>query len=224
MGSKKNAKVTDVKHRIYQITYMSLVTTIYLLLINPFISFDGWQYISSAKSLFDRNEMAQHYFWVREPGFPLLVKMFSINGSFLWGVIIFNFILFMLSFFYFYIQVMKSIKLNRNLEHFCLAVSYIGSVTLVGGYAGNFGKDLIIISTNLLFSALCISVFKNHTNGQFNWSKVSLCLVLLFSSSLSKPLSYAFGVTLALLLVGNFLIYRIKLKSIDLFLYLGGRS
>jgi hypothetical protein len=132
MGSKKNAKVTDVKHRIYQITYMSLVTTIYLLLINPFISFDGWQYISSAKSLFDRNEMAQHYFWVREPGFPLLVKMFSINGSFLWGVIIFNFILFMLSFFYFYIQVMKSIKLNRNLEHFCLAVSYIGSVTLVG--------------------------------------------------------------------------------------------
>ena len=163
--------------------------------------------------------MAQHYFWVREPGFPLLVRILGFNGSFLWGLIIFNLIVFMLSFFYFFIQATKFIKLNMRAENFFLLISYIGSITLVGGYAGNFGRDLIIISTNLLFSALCISLFVNQTNGQSKFSKTLLCFILLFSSTLSKPLSFAFSLTLALLLLGYFLFYKAKPKPSDLFLY-----
>jgi len=125
----------------------------------------------------------------------------------------------MMSFLYFFTQAMKCSKLNNKLENICLFISYSGSLTLVGGYAGNFGRDLIIISTNLLFSALCISVFKNQTSNNSSVPKASLCLVLLFSSTLSKPLSYALGATLVLLLVGNFLIHRVKPKSFDLFLY-----
>jgi|GEM_PF-4898831 len=219
MDVKRARERHEIRRRVFQAALLLPVTGFYMVTINPFVSFDGWQYISSSKSLFSRSEMAQHYFWVREPGFPLLVKIFSFNNSFLWGLIIFNLILFMISFLYFFTQAMKCAKLNNKLENVCLFISYSGSLTLVGGYAGNFGRDLVIISTNLLFSALCISVFKNQTSNNSNVPKASLCLVLLFSSTLSKPLSYALGVTLVLLLVGKFLIHRVKPKSFDLFLY-----
>lgn len=219
MDVKRAKESHGIRHRVLQVALLLPFTGFYIVIINPFISFDGWQYISSSKSLFNRSEMAQHYFWVREPAFPLLVKIFSINNSFLWGMIIFNLILFMVSFLLFFIQAMKSVNLNKNLENVCLLISYLGSLTLVGGYAGNFGRDLIIISTNLLFSAICISVFKHHTNVKSHFPKVAICLLLMFSATLSKPLSYAFGATLVLLLIGHFLIYRVKPKSFDLILY-----
>lgn len=209
----------EVKHRTCQITFLLLITTVYALFINPFISFDGWQYISSAKSLFNSGQMAQHYFWIREPGFPFLTKVFSLNGSFLWGVIASNLLLFMLSYFYFFTQSIKSLTLNRKAENYCLIISYVGSVTLVGGYAGNFGRDLLIISTNLFFSALSISVFKNQISRGFNSSKTLLCLTLLFSSTLSKPLSYAFAASFVLMIVGEYFTHGVKRKSLELFLY-----
>ena len=209
----------EIKSRVLQAALLVPITGFYISIINPFVSFDGWQYISSARSLFDRSEMNQHYFWVREPGFPLLVKVTTFNNSFLWGLIIFNLFLFMMCFFYFFTQVMKSTQMSNRLENIYLFISYLGSITLVGGYAGNFGRDSIIISTNLLFSALCISVFKNQTNTQTKLTKVSLCLTLLFSATLSKPLSYAFGITLVLLLVGKHLTQREKPKLLDVSLY-----
>jgi hypothetical protein len=208
-----------IKRRFLQVAILLPITGFYIIIINPFISFDGWQYISSARSLFDRREMAQHYFWVREPGFPLLVKVTTLNNSFLWGLIIFNLFLFMMCFFYLFIQIMKSTQLSNSLENTYLFISFFGSINLVGGYAGNFGRDSIIISLNLLFSALCISVFKNQTNAQTKSTKFSLCLTLLFSATFSEPLSYAFGITLVLLLIGKHFAQREKPKLFDFSLY-----
>lgn len=219
MVFKQVKKSDEAKHKLLQAVLLLLVTGFYLAIINPFVSFDGWQYISSAKSLFNRSEMAQHYFWVREPGFPLLVKVTTLNGSFLWGLIIFNLFLFMMCFFYLFTQVMKNAQLSNGLENIYLSISYSGAITLVGGYAGNFGRDSIIISINLLFSALCISVFKNKTNPQGKLTKLLLCLVLLFSATLSKPLSYAFGITLTLLLVGKKVARSEKPRRFDFSLY-----
>lgn len=212
--------ISELRVRTYQLLSVTVISLFYSIIINPFISFDGWQYISSATSLFNRAEMAEHYFWVREPIFPAIIKLFSLDGSFLWGVIVFNLLFFMISFFLCFIHAIKVFQVARKVENICLIVSYTISLTLIGGYAGNFGKDLMIISMNLLFVTLTIRVYGNETYLNSIRDKILLSVVVTFSSLLSLPLSFAFSVILTLLLYLAFLKNRWGLHMFDFLLIL----
>ena len=50
---------------------------------NPRVSYDGWQYLSSAKAIIT-NTLPENYFWVRQPGYPLFIALASLLSSSLW--------------------------------------------------------------------------------------------------------------------------------------------
>jgi hypothetical protein len=45
-----------------------------MLLVPLKVTVDGWLYLSSARSLFTNN-MEENYYWIREPGYPFLLKL-----------------------------------------------------------------------------------------------------------------------------------------------------
>ncbi len=50
---------------------------------NPRVSYDGWQYLSSAKAIVT-NTMPENYFWIRQPGYPLFIAFSSLISQSLW--------------------------------------------------------------------------------------------------------------------------------------------
>jgi hypothetical protein len=69
-------------HTFICATYSSVVLVIaFFFAVNSQvkISFDGYLYLVSANALFTE-KMYSHYQWIREPGYPLFIKLFTLNN------------------------------------------------------------------------------------------------------------------------------------------------
>jgi hypothetical protein len=53
---------------------------------HPVVTYDSWQYLSSGKSIADGTYL-QNYFWVRQPGYPLLLAAVTLFTSNLWAIV-----------------------------------------------------------------------------------------------------------------------------------------
>lgn len=63
-----------------------IVSVLTLCFVTPIVTYDGWQYISSGKSLFD-GTYASNYFFVRQPLYPLFIGACLAIVDSLWFVI-----------------------------------------------------------------------------------------------------------------------------------------
>jgi hypothetical protein len=126
-----------------------ILTFIIFLVSNPVVTYDGWQYISSGKSIVE-GSMASNYFFVRKPGYPLIVSISHSLGWGLWGVVALQVFLFITAFRY-----LKNILLVQGLikghSKVLFRVSGTLSFLLLGGY-------LTYVLQQSLFSAFLLSV------------------------------------------------------------------
>lgn len=172
----------------------AIITTLSVLslfLINPFLSFDAWQYLSSAKALPDRDGMAQHYFWLREPGIPFIIKIVTNDGARIWNFFIFQAAIYGLSFWY-------AFRALWGPQYFVyryviLLFNFFLTSSLLGGYMGTVGKEILTISLVLVFSALLMKIIDERLRETVPYRKVlAIALITILAIPISKPLTIAF--------------------------------
>jgi hypothetical protein len=163
---------------------------IFAAFVNPFISFDGWQYLSSAKSIFNLSEMSAHYFWVREPGYPILLKLSTLNVRFLWGSIIFNFLIYSTTFTLLFKEVTKTLEKAQKAKLFFFV--YPTSLLLIGGYTASVAREITLISLNLLMATLLIRLVRREQILSHYQLTTGITMTVIGSGIVSRPLFLAF--------------------------------
>ena len=63
-----------IKDNLFPLTLSALIVIITIISYNFTVTFDGYLYLSSANSLFEKNFILE-YQWLREPGYPLFLKI-----------------------------------------------------------------------------------------------------------------------------------------------------
>ena len=141
---------------------LSLVFTFGTALIfgAPEFGFDGWQYISSGKSILT-GTMPENYFWVRQPLWPLLLAVPIYFGANIWFVVLLSCILISLGWSVFVVTVRGSIASNVPAKFFWLAtlIPAVGIWFYLGGYVMTPLQQAALVGYLLLLSSLSIVTF-----------------------------------------------------------------
>jgi len=123
---------------------------------NPRVSYDGWQYLSSAKAIVT-DTMPENYFWVRQPGYSLFIAFSSLISSSLWFVFGAQVFIFTLTYTLFVYECKKHLTKPSFREYFFLAlINFVFVLVFVGGYfiiltpQALTGAYLLLLTTGLL--------------------------------------------------------------------------
>ena len=101
---------------------------------NPRVSYDGWQYLSSAKAIIT-DTLPQNYFWVRQPGYSLFIALSSIISQSLWFVFGAQVFIFTLAYTFFVYECKRHLTKPSLREYFFLAfINFVFVLSFVGGY------------------------------------------------------------------------------------------
>lgn len=133
---------------------------------NPRVSYDGWQYLSSAKAIIT-NTLPENYFWVRQPGYPLFIALASLLSSSLWflfGAQTFIFISAYTIFAFEVRQYFPSVSLVRYL--FLAFGNFTFILFFIGGYFIIVTPQAITSSFLLLLTAGILRTYKTINIGQ----------------------------------------------------------
>jgi hypothetical protein len=123
---------------------------------NPRISYDGWQYLSSAKAIVT-DTLLENYFWIRQPGYSLFIAFCSLISQSLWFVFGAQVFIFTLAYTLFIYECRKHLTKSSLREYFFLAlINFAFILAFVGGYfiiltpQALTGAYLLLITTGLL--------------------------------------------------------------------------
>jgi hypothetical protein len=123
---------------------------------NPRVSYDGWQYLSSAKAIVT-DTLPQNYFWVRQPGYSLFIAFSSIISQSLWFVFGAQVFIFTLAYTFFVYECKRHVMKPSLREYFLLAfINFVFVLVFVGGYfivltpQALTGAYLLLLTTGLL--------------------------------------------------------------------------
>ena len=101
---------------------------------NPRVSYDGWQYLSSAKAIIT-NTLPENYFWVRQPGYSLFIAFSSLISHSLWFVFGAQVFIFTLAYTLFVYECKKHLMKSSLRVFLLLAFINLAFVLVfVGGY------------------------------------------------------------------------------------------
>ena len=108
---------------------------IYIYLLgNPRVSYDGWQYLSSAKAIMT-STLPENYFWVRQPGYPLFIAVSSLLSNSLWFLFGAQVLSFILAYTFFVYECKKYFTDLSKREFLLLAsINFIFIFIFIGGY------------------------------------------------------------------------------------------
>jgi hypothetical protein len=127
---------------IFSLTYVYLFG-------NPRVSYDGWQYLASAKAIIT-NSLAENYFWVRQPGYPLFIALSSLISENLWFLFGAQVLCFILAYTYFIHECRRYFKRQSTQEYFALAsINFAFLLVFIGGY-------FIIVTPQAITSAFLL--------------------------------------------------------------------
>jgi hypothetical protein len=188
---RRNLKLVGLHS--FALLFLGLATT--FLFGNPRVSYDGWQYISSAKSLQD-GSLAQNYFWVRQPGYPLLIDFsFSLYNS-LWSLILLQVIIFTSSFIFLIWQIrsyFSSLPESRFL--YTTLVTYVFLLFFLGGYnlsvlPQSITSSFLMILTGVLLRFNRLFTFGKVSHNSRSFQLLTFPFLVVVGFSISPILSY----------------------------------
>ena len=123
---------------------------------NPRVSYDGWQYLSSAKAIVT-DTLPQNYFWVRQPGYSLFIAFSSIISQSLWFVFGGQVFIFTLIYTFFVYECKKHLTKQSLRKYLLLAfINFVFILAFVGGYfiiltpQALTGAYLLLLTTGVL--------------------------------------------------------------------------
>ena len=123
---------------------------------NPRVSYDGWQYLSSAKAIVT-DTLPQNYFWVRQPGYSLFIAFTSVISQSLWFVFGAQVFIFTLAYTFFAYECKRHLTKPSLREYFFLAfINFVFVLVFVGGYfiiltpQSLTGAYLLLLTTGVL--------------------------------------------------------------------------
>jgi hypothetical protein len=135
---------------------LTLSLTYIYIFGNPRVSYDGWQYLSSAKAIVT-NTLPENYFWVRQPGYPLFIAFFSLFSHSLWFVFGAQVFIFTFAYTLFVYECKKYLTKPSLREYFFLAfLNFVFVLVFVGGYfiiltpQALTGAYLLLLTTGVL--------------------------------------------------------------------------
>ena len=186
-----------------------VVTTVFLtsssVFFSPYtISVDGFSYLKSSEVLFS-NDFAAFYTWVREPGYPLFLRLFEdIGGLFL--------VFFIQGLFVAFGVLATILAVYRILKIDSVSwktfVSAGIAIVLVAGYASTILQQATLVA---LFGLLMVIISRIVTKKEIDWFTGVLVFVLLLLSTLTAVfIGLAFGLALFATLVFSG-VFNIKL-------------
>ena len=144
----KNAKILGLHFLVLLFIGFSLTS----LLGNPRISYDGWQYISSAMAIGD-GTLAENFFWVRQPGYPFLINLSFSLGNSIWPLIWMQVFIFTASYTFFIWQARKYFLTLTGVKFVVVtSFAYFFIVVFLGGY------NLAVLPQSITSSYLMIVV------------------------------------------------------------------
>jgi len=150
-----------------------------LLFGNPRVSFDGWQYVSSALAIGD-GSMAENYFWVRQPGYPILIHLSFFFNSSLWPLVFIQTWLFTSSYVFLVWQVRRYfIDLSSHLFLVVTTIGYLFIFLFLGGYNLAVLPQSVTSAYLMVVAGVLLNYFHIASQSQISVrSKVSLTLAL----------------------------------------------
>jgi hypothetical protein len=138
------------------VTIMALSLSYIYIFGNPRVSYDGWQYLSSAKAMVT-NTLPENYFWVRQPGYSLFIAFSSLISQSLWFVFGAQVLIFTLAYTLFVYECKRHVMKPSLREYFFLAfINFVFVLVFVGGYfiivtpQALTGAYLLLLTTGLL--------------------------------------------------------------------------
>ena len=179
---------------IFSLTYVYLFG-------NPRVSYDGWQYLASAKAIID-NSLAENYFWVRQPGYPLFIALSSLISESLWFLFGAQALCFILAYTYFIHECRRFFKEQSTQEYFALAsINFVFLLIFIGGYfifvaPQAITSAFLLILTGGILRAWALMMSKNldKTFERKNHSSIFLCLFFPMMSVVGFCLSSFIGI------------------------------
>jgi len=176
------------------IAVLSLMTLVVSL--SPYsISVDGFSYLKSSEVLFTP-ELSTYYTWLREPGYPLFLRLLENLGGLLLVVLIQGiFVAFgVLATIYatYRLLAMRKISWRTFLASFL-------AVALVVGYASTILQQALFIA---LFGLLLLVISRIVIKRHFDWpTGILIFILLIVSTSTAVFMGLAFGMTLFVTLI-----------------------
>jgi hypothetical protein len=174
----------------------ALVLTSFSVTFSPYtIAIDGFSYLKSSEVLFS-SDFAAFYTWIREPGYPLFIRVFEdIGGLFL--------VFFIQGLFVSFGILSSVLAVYRILELKSVSwrtfISVGIAILLVAGYASTILQQAFLI---FLFGLLLLVVSRIVTKREVDWFTAALVFVLLLTSTLTAVfIGLAFGLALFATLV-----------------------
>lgn len=166
----KNVKIKSS----FKLRLVLAIGTLILFFVTPIsIFWDSYLYLGSSESLFTSN-FASNYHWVREPGYPLLIKLMS-YGIGIQGIIFFQFLLTWSGVILFVESLKNIFKTNEETKYLYLG-SFL-SLAIAAGYASS-----VLQQTYFIFAvALAINILVVPRN---NLTRILLTLLIAVFSSL----------------------------------------
>ena len=131
-----------------------------LLFGSPEFGWDGWQYVSSGKSILT-GTMPENYFWVRQPLWPLLLAVPIHFGANIWSIVLLSCFLVSLGWVVFVLTVRRHIapELSAKLYWLCASIPAIGLWFYLGGYVMTPLQQAALVGYLMLLTSLCIKTF-----------------------------------------------------------------
>ena len=127
---------------------------------NPRVSYDGWQYLSSAKAIIT-NSLPENYFWVRQPGYPLFIAFISLISHSLWFVFGAQVFIFTIAYTLFVYECKRHLTKPSFQEYFILAfMNFVFILAFVGGYLIVLTPQAITGAYLLLLAAGSLRVWR----------------------------------------------------------------
>ena len=171
-----------IKNNLFPISMSIIIMIVSLATYNFLVTFDGYLYLNSANYLF-KNNFILEYQWLREPGYPLLLKIIGsvYQGDFMY-VLAQSFML-SLSFYIYYKLFFKNIKLTYLSK-------IIVIVIVLNPYFLTWASTILQVASitfSLALISLMISRNMNEikTTDVFCWVLINLfCLSIAFQIGL----------------------------------------
>ncbi|WP_213999890.1 hypothetical protein [Arsukibacterium sp.] len=160
----------------------------------PEFGYDGWQYISSGKSILT-GTMPENYFWVRQPLWPLLLAVPIYFGANVWFVVLLSCILISLGWSVFVLTVRGSIGSNVPAKSFWLAalIPAVGLWLYLGGYVTTPLQQAALVGYLLLLSSLSIVTFSATFDSNSKLKIAIYAFAWLFMTSAGYLLTSVYG-------------------------------
>jgi hypothetical protein len=179
------------------------------------ISVDGFSYLKSAEVLFTP-EFADFYHWIREPGYPLFIRIFENTGGLL--------LVFLIQGLFVAFGITATIYSSYRILDITKASlkTYIAAgiaIVLLAGYASTLLQQASFIG---LFGLLLLVISRLVTDRKLSVTTISLIVALILFSTLTAVFM---GMAMALALFATVAILRIlSFKSILIILVASGLS